>query len=283
MTTKQQSAGSESIQVRDVSAQEISAFGRDGVAHLPAFVDFGTCARLLRAADARKAQPGPHSSEMAPGGTFWEERGSHLLNPDLHDFVFQSRLAEVAGKVLQTREVRFYFDHLFMLEADTAKDSYYWHQDQPYWSCDGAQLCSFWLALTDCRVDSGALEFVLGTDRGKQYLPTPFGDEKDVSISADYEPNPPYHDLRDQYRIVSWDIRAGDAILFNARIMHSSRGNHSKTQRRVAYSTRWIGDDMVFKSRPGYQDPVTIPDEHLADGEPLAHSKKFPLLWKRPA
>jgi ectoine hydroxylase-related dioxygenase (phytanoyl-CoA dioxygenase family) len=143
------------------------------------------------------------------------------------------------------------------------------------------QLCSFWLALTDCTVDSGALEFVLGTDKGRLYEPVPFGEGMDVAPPPPDALPPKYEEQRERWKIVSWDILAGDAMLFNGRIMHSSRGNHSKTQRRVAYSTRWVGDDMVFRHRPGiFQDPVTLPPEGVAWGEPLSRSPKYPLLWQ---
>jgi ectoine hydroxylase-related dioxygenase (phytanoyl-CoA dioxygenase family) len=95
---------------------------------------------------------------------------------------------------------------VFSLAANTAKDKYYWHQDQPYWACQGKQVCSVWLALTDCTADSGALEFVLGTDRGAIYAPVAFGAEE-VSPPADGDyvdgPIPDYHNDRKTHAIVS--------------------------------------------------------------------------------
>jgi ectoine hydroxylase-related dioxygenase (phytanoyl-CoA dioxygenase family) len=176
--------------------------------------------------------------------------------------------------------VRFYFDHLFMLDADCGKDEYYWHQDMPYWGCGGTQICSFWLALTPCAVDSGALEFVRGSDKGRLYLPTSFARAMDEHYARlETEERPQYHQQREVYDIASWDIRVGDALLFNTRIMHSSRGNHSKTHRRVAYSTRWLGDDAVFEPKRGFQDPVTYPEAGFPVGEKLSRSSKFPLVW----
>lgn len=163
--------------VRDLSDAEIRAYRDHGVAHIPRLVDPCTTARLLAAADACRADPGPTSSALSADGRFWEERESHLRNDTMRDFVFNAGLARQAGRALGAREVRFYFDHVFMLREDTAKNQYYWHQDMPYWACEGRQLCSFWLALTDCTIDSGALEFVLGTDRGPLYEPIGFADK----------------------------------------------------------------------------------------------------------
>jgi ectoine hydroxylase-related dioxygenase (phytanoyl-CoA dioxygenase family) len=275
------------VHVRDLTAEEIETYHRDGVVHLSGLVDAATCACLLAAADRRlegfrRDKPNEFASNFAKDGTFLSERECYKWEPVFNHFVMTSRMAEVAAQALRSEEVRFYFDHLFMLDKDCAKDEYYWHQDMPYWGCGGTQICSFWLALTPCSVDSGALEFVKGTDKGRLYLPTSFGRASDDRFARlETEAVPEYHRQRDAYEIVSWDIQAGDCMLFNARIMHSSRGNHSKTQRRVAYSTRWIGDDAVFEPKRGFQDPVTYPEEGFPPGEKLARSNRFPLLWGR--
>jgi ectoine hydroxylase-related dioxygenase (phytanoyl-CoA dioxygenase family) len=274
------------VRVRDLTAAEISTYQRDGVVHLPALVDAVTCAGLLAAADQRleefrREQRNQYASNMAQDGTFLSERECHKWNAAFHDFVMTSRMAQIAAQAMRSAAVRFYFDHLFMLDMDCGKDEYYWHQDMPYWGCGGTQICSFWLALTPCSVDSGALEFVGGTDKGRLYLPRSFGRAMDEHYArVETEETPEYHQHRDVYEIASWDIRVGDALLFNTRIMHSSRGNHSKTQRRVAYSTRWIGDDAVFEPKRGFQDPVTYPEAGFPEGEKLSRSSKFPLLWR---
>ena len=273
------------IHVRDLTAAEIATYQRDGVVHLPALVDAATCAGLLAAGDRRldefrRKKPNEYATNMAKDGTFLSERECYKWDATFNDFVMTSRMAEIAGQAMHSRAVRFYFDHLFMLDKDCGKDEYYWHQDMPYWGCGGTQICSFWLALTPCSVDSGALEFVRGTDKDRLYLPTSFGRAMDERLTrVETEEIPQYHRHRDVYEIASWDIRVGDALLFNTCIMHSSRGNHSKTQRRVAYSTRWIGDDAVFEPKRGFQDPVTYPEEGFPVGERLSRSSKFPLLW----
>lgn len=273
----------DSFKVRALTQEEIATFRRDGVVHVKRLIDPECVDELLAAADDWALSPTQYAEQMAKQGSFLEGREIWPHQPAFKRYVFDSALAEQAASAMGAQEARFYFDHLFLLAANTAKDSYYWHQDLPYWACDGQQICSFWLALTSNGVDSGALEFVLDTDKGHIYLPAPFGDEDDSGYQTEATeviPVPDYHLQRDRYRIVTFDITAGDALLFNARIMHSSRGNHSLTQRRVAYSTRWIGEDMVFRPRPGYQDPVTLPRQPLDAGASLAIDQ-FPKVWPR--
>lgn len=265
--------------VRSLTAVEIETFRRDGAAHIPALISPAAARQLLEAADAARAAAQVDSFDYFQDGTFWDARDLYLDNAILKSFAFESQLAREAGRAMGARQCGFYFDHLFMLAADTAKDRYYWHQDQPFWACQGDQICSFWLALTDCSVDSGALEVVLGTD--KQMYPPEWFQNDENGKRDETLITPAYHEMRDRFDIKTWDIRAGDALLFNSKVMHSSRGNHSKTQRRVAYSTRWFGDDAVFFNRGSeHQDPVTVPDPMPADGTPLTVAGKFPVLWR---
>jgi len=276
------------VTVRPLTDDEIAQFRSEGFVHLPGFAAPETVERLLADADAQMAAPpGPYSTNLTKDGTFYQDRDMYRSRPAFNDYVMASNLAEQAGRAMGSSEVRFYFDHLFVLAPNTAKDQYYWHQDQPYWGASGNDICSFWLALTDCADDSGALEFVRGTDRGPLYKPVKFGDNRDTVDAGrvntptpeDAEPQPDYHEHPNDYEIVTFDVKAGDAILFNTKIMHSSRGNHSVDQRRVAYSTRWFGDDAIFERKPGFQDPVTYPEDGFPEGESLALAAKFPLRW----
>ncbi len=270
------------MRIRPFTEDEIAAYRRDGVAHLPALASADVVERLIAASEERFRHPGRFAEEIADRGRFFDERYIYPEQADFESFVLDSGLGEQAGRAMGSSEIRAYFDHLFLCEANTPLD-HYWHQDLPYWPADGRQVCSVWLALTDCTTESSALEFVLGTDHGPFYAPTKFGNEDDESFATaepDKVPMPRFHEQRDKYPLVSWDIKAGDALLFNARIVHASGGNRSPSQRRIAYSTRWIGDDMVWRLKPGFQDPALFPEEKLQDGDRLI-DRRFPLVWRR--
>jgi ectoine hydroxylase-related dioxygenase (phytanoyl-CoA dioxygenase family) len=272
------------MRVRELTIDEIRAFREEGVAFLPALADKVTVAALRAAAERRAAAPSAHSDELSREGRFLSDQFLYDDIKEFRDFVFNTRIAENAGRAMGACRVRLYFDHLFVCAPQTPTD-YYWHQDLPYWPLEGSEICSFWLSLTDCTPESSALQFV----RGRQhqdilYAQKPFGDvgsQGDGDFSAQGLPEPPaFHEAPDKYEILSWDYRAGDAVLFNARIMHSSGGNSSTDIERIAYSTRWIGEDARFKAKPGWQDPLLLPDgdEPHKDGQPL-ESRKFPEAW----
>ena len=80
--------------------------------------------------------------------------------------------------------------------------------------------------------------------------------------------------------MIEFGYEAGDAVLFHTRLVHSSGGNSSPDQRRVAYSMRYVGDDATLMLRRGiFQDPALLPDpdEPFAVGAPM-DSRRWPLV-----
>ncbi len=272
------------MQVRPVNSEEIQAYRRDGAVYLPKFLDAASIEPLRRACESEIDQPGQYSNELARQGRFFEARYMFWRQPAMREYIFDTGIAESAGRAMGCEEVRVYFDHLFLCDPNTPLD-YYWHQDISYWPIGGDQVCSFWLTLEDCTPQSSALQVVLGSDKGPIYSIRAFGDEnfgEDVQAMYDHS-IPKFHEHRDEYRILAPDMKAGDAILFNSRVMHSSAGNRSPDTRRVAYSVRFIGEDVVWQPKPGFDHESVTPESHPKPGERFS-SGKFPVLWRgRPA
>ena len=71
-------------------------------------------------------------------------------------------------------------------------------------------------------------------------------------------------------------------ILFHPLVIHGSGGNQSSNQRRRAIAMRFLGDDVVWDSRPGtFIEKETIqeilPELNLKDGDQL-ENLCFPLI-----
>jgi ectoine hydroxylase-related dioxygenase (phytanoyl-CoA dioxygenase family) len=178
---------------------------------------------------------------------------------------------------------RIYFDHVFVKEPATAEE-FFWHQDLPYWPFKGTQICSIWLALTDVDLESSGLEFVRGSHTWNKWFKPVIPGGKDSELgkwighSAEDE-MPDFNAVRDGYDFLSFDTRAGDALIFNTSIIHTSHGNRSRERRRLALSTRWLGDDARWDPRPG-TDPIVTQDQvALAPGALAADDTAFPLVW----
>jgi ectoine hydroxylase-related dioxygenase (phytanoyl-CoA dioxygenase family) len=205
--------------------------------------------------------------------------------PFFHDYVFESGVAALAGQAMGANEIRIYFDHLFIKEPET-KEVFFWHQDLPYWPFKAGKICSIWVAATDCSRETSGLEFVRESHRsGKWYKPVGVKDVKGAEWvnQGVGEECPDFGAAREQYDIVSWDMNAGDALIFDALTCHASGGNRSKTQRRIALSTRWLGEDAVWDPRPGTDHAIkNVCDvSRLRPGTPADDDEVFPVVWRR--
>ena len=92
---------------------------------------------------------------------------------------------------------------------------------------------------------------------------------------------PAFHEDPTGHDVVEFSYDAGDAVIFSTRVAHSSGGNRSADQRRLAYSVRFVGDDARMMLRQGvFQDPALLPDpdEHFAVGAPMV-SRRWPRVY----
>ena len=271
---------------RDLSVREVAEYQKEGVVLARQGVDAKWIDRMLEVIDKQLANPSEWVQDTNPGGKesrFLHDRYLWPTDPDFRDFVFNSGVGELAARAMKSSRARIYFDHIFVKEPNT-QEEFFWHQDLPYWPFKGEQICSVWLALTDADVESSTLEFVRGSHEwGKWFRPViPGGeDEKlDEWIGSSYEEEiPDFNVLRDDYEFLSFDVKAGDAIIFNTAIVHASHGNKSPNRRRVALSTRWLGDDAVWDPRPGTDPIVTQDDVSIESGSPANDDWAFPIAW----
>ena len=98
--------------------------------------------------------------------------------------------------------------------------------------------------------------------------------------SSSEEEIPDFNALRDNYEFMSFETKAGDAVIFNTAIIHTSHGNFSPSRRRLALSTRWLGDDACWDPRSGTDPIVTQEHVSLEPGTPARDDKAFPLVWE---
>jgi len=94
-----------------------------------------------------------------------------------------------------------------------------WHRDSRYWSYDGSNLVSVWLALGKENSQNGVLEFIPGSH--KMDLKDYQFDEKSFFRS----------DLKENRELiekkVSFNLDKGDIVLFHSELLH--RANENKT------------------------------------------------------
>jgi len=251
---------------RRLTTEEIDDFHRDGVVMLKDYYSAEWVSRLEVALEAARQRPAP----AAPGISAGFRSDFFLWHYDdaVRDFVLYGPTAHAAQQVFGSEKVTFFYDQIFLKDALTP-DPTPWHHDASFWPIEGEQIASVWMSVDSVDAESSALEFIAGSHRwDKLWKPVAPGGY--VISGEKLEQLPDIDAHRDEFNILSWALEPGDALLFHARTVHGARGNKSAHTARRAITTRWCGDDVVW--RP-LSKQMPIPWPHgLQPGDPLGGS-----------
>ena len=264
-----------------VTASDTEQFQRDGAVCLRKLFTQQEMALLSRGIDENLSHPSVRAkvaSRPDDPGKFVEDFCNWQENEHYRRFIFETRLAEAAGRLMKSRVARLYHDHMLTKESGTRQRTP-WHQDQPYYNIEGRQNSSFWIAVDPVSRDS-TLEFVAGSHLGQWLMPRSFMDsqakwfpEGSLSDLPDIESN------RENYDILGWEIEPGDAVCFHMLALHAAGGVESGRRRRV-FSVRFIGDDVIHAPRRWATSP-DFPglEAQLPPGAEMDHPL-FPIVWR---
>jgi ectoine hydroxylase-related dioxygenase (phytanoyl-CoA dioxygenase family) len=259
-----------------VSDGDVERFQRDGAVILRGLLSARELASLREAIDWNMANPGPlagvASADDDPG-QFFEDFCNWSRVPAYERLAFDSALPSVAARLMRSRTVRLYHDHLLVKEPMTRQPTP-WHQDQPYYNISGLQTVSFWIPVDPVPRES-TLELIAGSHDGTWYMPRTF-----LTEQAKWFPDGTLSDVPDPaasgQHILSWDLEVGDAVAFHMLTVHGSQGS---TERRRVFSLRMIGDDVRHAPRPWRTSPQFDGlAEELPDGAEMDHPS-FPLVF----
>lgn len=257
----------------------VADFARDGAVCIRQLLTPGEVALLREGIDANLATPSPRAkvaSRPDDPGRFFEDFCNWQDIPAFGRFIGEAPVALAAQRLMQSRGVRLYHDHVLVKEPGTRQRTP-WHQDQPYYNIDGMQNISCWIPV-DPVPRASTLEFVAGSHRGPWLMPRSFMDHQ-----AKCFPEGSLHDLpdveadRSAFDILGWDTEPGDVVCFHMLTLHAAGGFDGPGRRRV-FSVRFLGDDVRHAPRAWTTSPE-FPGlaEELPAGAPMAHTL-FPLL-----
>jgi ectoine hydroxylase-related dioxygenase (phytanoyl-CoA dioxygenase family) len=266
-----------------IDALSIEAFQRDGAICIRQLFRPEEMQMLRLGIDANLENLSPRAKVASAAddpGRFVEDFCNWQDNENYRRFIFDSALAETAGRLMQSSTARLYHDHMLTKEPGTRQPTP-WHQDQPYYNIEGRQNVSFWIPVDPVNRES-TLEFVAGSHLGPWLMPRSFMDAQ-----AKWFPEGTLADLpnieaaRDRYSILGWELQPGDAVCFHMLMLHAARGV-TGAHRRRAFFVRFLGDDITHAPRR-WQTSPEFPGltAELAAGAPLDHAL-FPVLWRAP-
>ena len=261
--------------------QTIADYDRDGAvvirgAFAPHWIELlaGGVERNLR-------EPGPFGKRYTPEGKpgmFFGDYCSWQRIAEYEAFLRHSPAAAIAGALMQSGKVNLFHEHVLVKEPGTEEPTP-WHNDQPYWTVEGWQVCSLWIPLDPVARENG-VEYVAGSHRKDEWFkPKRFADSADhPSDDPRFLPVPDVEGNRGAYTLLGWDLEPGDCVAFHGLTLHGAPGNRSGKLRRRAVSARWTGDDAVFTRRKGIESPPA-PANAPPHGAAM-DSEVFPVVWR---
>jgi ectoine hydroxylase-related dioxygenase (phytanoyl-CoA dioxygenase family) len=277
--------------MKTISKSQIAEFNSKGVVFLENYFSKSWVDKLKIGIKENILNPGKEkrvwSKESNGQYTFYDSDNWRTI-PEYREFIENSPMNNVAAKLLNTSKVNFFFDAIFVRSVGVQFPTP-WHQDEPYWSVEGFDTVSIWMPLVDVRKES-ALGFVPGSHRwGKKYKQQDFGDlnpegqdnVNNVKFDDAWEIIPNIDGDREKYKVISWDMKAGDCVAFNARIIHGGGGNLLPNKDLKVFNTQWLGDDVRVCFKESGMDPDhsrKMKEAGMKSGDKLSN-KVYPAFY----
>ena len=214
------------------------------------------------------------------GGSYHLDSGVAARLSKFRNFSLNEQIGEIVGALMQSSEVRFYDDQIFVKEPGCLERTAF-HQDSTYFHIEGSQTCVIWAPVDPANAETGSIQYLRGSHRwNKDFKPNVF-------VASTAFPDAEGEDLHNQSELenhpdlIQFTCEPGDLVIHHYRTVHGAAGNHSPYQVRRAASLRYCGDDVRYNHRP-YAPPQAHHKHNLKDGDPLNAADCFPLIWKAP-
>jgi ectoine hydroxylase-related dioxygenase (phytanoyl-CoA dioxygenase family) len=153
---------------------------------------------------------------------------SHLRDPNILALALDPLLTDMVCSLLGD-DALLWRTHFWTKMPDSRAIP--WHQDYNYWPIEPAVVITIWIAIDDSDLENACLNIIPGSHR--TLLPhLTIDDGSEFTQQADPS-------LVPLGRALPIEIKAGNCIIFNERMLHHSGPNHSK-RRRLGLAVRYL-------------------------------------------
>jgi ectoine hydroxylase-related dioxygenase (phytanoyl-CoA dioxygenase family) len=284
--------------MRPITKSEIDHYQEHGVVYLPDLLDGDWVTRMTSAftEEMFAAPEGLNHIDVGETAEMLTQQGVELLATDtesisgrfwLRTFNWQEfpsvrklgcnePMPEAIAELIGSDRLNFYGEQMFFKEAGSLHRTAF-HQDAPYFHLAGDQCCTVWMPLDFVDADNGMMGYVRGSHRWDMHAANFFASQAPMPDSSNQQ-LPDIEGREDEFDVVYYPAKPGDAIVHHVRTVHGSTGNTSSRDRR-AFALRYLGDDVRYLEREG-TPPDSAKSPSLRAGD-LMDSEEFPLVWIR--
>ena len=126
-----------------------------------------------------------------------------------------------------------------------------WHQDRRYWSYDGDNLVSVWLALGEENAENGVLEFIPKSHKMKF--------SKEQFIEKEYfDTEHPVNMLLMETK-KSYSLNRGDVVVFHSKLLHRANANTSNNPKvSFVYTVKGKTINVIKNSRSAQYSEILL-------------------------
>lgn len=282
-----------SIVDRIVATEHRAYYEAEGCVRVEGVFDGATCARLATALDEAvrafdegelyvapdaSTHQNPPSVHRGDGQVQLRNFAQHI--PILREWLWESIAAELVSRLLGARHLRFWMDASFIKQGSSAESATPWHNDECTFPFQGEMMPSFWVALTDVPMENAPLVTLAGSHRDPWRYQSPMSNPDAFETE-----HIPWSHLERRVSAPNakrkvWPCAMGDILLIHPKTIHASLPRTANyLGRRVALTTRWLGDDVIW--RPNTLS-ISIPSIEstglMRVGEPPP-DELFPIIW----
>jgi ectoine hydroxylase-related dioxygenase (phytanoyl-CoA dioxygenase family) len=202
----------------------------------------------LAVASAAQANDGYVTAEYSEAKGRLTIRWLWRDDPEVRAFFTDSGVAPVVAAVIGAQRLQYWYDLTFFQDPDADGAGSPWHHDIAAFPCKGEQIPSLWIAMTDIDRRMSPLHCIRGSHRNRTQFRPPVYVDPNLPLPEGYADIPDVEAgiASGEFERISWDFRAGDALMIHPYTLHGAPPNESDAG-RIAFTTRWAGDDVVWK------------------------------------
>jgi len=263
---------------REITSEEIGKYNRDGAVLLRGYLPEHLLTAITDGLENAYRTPGTMATRLVAPDQLGEIRMDQMPSVGSQSFetlISSASIINAAATLLNVDRVHHVLDQMFYKPAGTLLPTA-WHQDTPYLSVTGNDLCRLWISCDPSPAEA-TVSVIRGSHRWNvEYRPVEADDveAKEEGIGADFSYDQALFDTSlpkvpkiaaypESFDILSWDVEPGDVLAFNGNILHGN--NHTLFDYpipRRAFAVLWGAPTVRTLIRPGNR----VPDVALSRG-----------------